>query len=76
MNNKQKRQHIFAFNTEEYDKSAATYSVELNSGATLTECIEAFEHFLNSVGYMLPTGATLGLEYEEEFVETVEDPNE
>jgi hypothetical protein len=76
MNNKQKRQHVFALNTHEHDKSAATYSVELSSEATLTECIEAFGHFLNSAGYMLPIGATLGLEYEEEFAETVEDPHE
>ena len=77
MKNNEKRQHIFAFNTEEYDKSVATYSVELRGAATLDDCIEAFGNFLTSLGYVFPTGATLGFEYEEDkLVETMEDPDE
>jgi len=76
MKNNEKKQHIFALNTHDFAKTSATYSVELESQCTLDDCIEAFSNFLTSVGYVFPTGATLGFEYEEELVETMEDPHE
>jgi hypothetical protein len=54
------------FNFSRYSEEHPLVSMTISKGAELSEAIDAFETFLIAVGYMLPDGAHLGYEYEDE----------
>jgi hypothetical protein len=56
--------HTFNFARFAEDDPTVTFTISQES--ELSEAIEAFEAFLIAVGYMLPKGAHLGYEYEDE----------
>jgi len=57
--------------------SSPCVNITISEESTLPECIEAFESFLHAVGYRLPTGATLGYEWDDEDnPTTTEDEND
>ena len=55
-----------AFNFARYAEGDPLVSMTISKDSELSETIEAFETFLLAVGYMLPQGAHLGFEYEDE----------
>jgi hypothetical protein len=56
--------HVFNFARCAEDDPLVTITISKDS--ELSETIEAFETFLLAVGYMLPQGAHLGFEYDDE----------
>jgi hypothetical protein len=55
-----------AFNFARYAEGDPLVTITISKDSELSETIEAFETFLLAVGYMLPKGAHLGFEYEDE----------
>jgi hypothetical protein len=54
------------FNFARYAEDDPLVSMTISKDSELSETIEAFEIFLLAVGYMLPKGAHIGVEYEDE----------
>lgn len=54
------------FNFSRYAEHDPLVTITISKESELSETIEAFETFLLAVGYMLPKGAHIGFEYEEE----------
>jgi len=55
-----------AFNFARYTENEPLVTITISNEPVLLEAIEAFEKFLIAVGYMLPKGAHLGVEYDDE----------
>jgi hypothetical protein len=54
------------FNFSRYAEHDPLVTITISKESELSETIEAFETFLLAVGYMLPKGAHIGFEYEDE----------
>jgi hypothetical protein len=54
------------FNVSRWQNGDPLVSMTIGEQSELSEVIEAFELFLVAIGYMLPEGASLGYEYEDE----------
>ena len=55
-----------AFNFARYAEGDPLVTITISKDSGLSETIEAFETFLLAVGYMLPKGAHIGFECEDE----------